>query len=245
MNAGRVLEVQAELGSLDAYLWAFVDGRPIVNRFADALGAARRRPTSRETISKDLKRRGFRFIGPTVCYAFMQTVGMVDDHTVDCFRTVTVSRLRSSTRAAATSTSPTRSPATGRSTSCLIHGFFSHLEIDWELPASRYVNERLGSFARLIRFDKRGTGLSDRTVGLARSRDAHGRRPRGDGRSRQRVGGALRLLGGRPIWASSSPRRIRSGCGRSSSTAPTRSGVIQTTTTRGRRRGTSGSQVAR
>ena len=48
----------------------------------------------------------------------------------------------------------------------LIHGFFSHLEIDWELPASRYVIERLGSFARLIRFDKRGTGLSDRTVGL-------------------------------------------------------------------------------
>ena len=48
----------------------------------------------------------------------------------------------------------------------LIHGFFSHLEIDWELPASRYVIERLGSFARLIRFDKRGTGLSDRNVGL-------------------------------------------------------------------------------
>ena len=48
----------------------------------------------------------------------------------------------------------------------MIHGFFSHLEIDWELPASRYVNERLGSFARLIRFDKRGTGLSDRNVGL-------------------------------------------------------------------------------
>jgi DNA-3-methyladenine glycosylase I len=84
-NAARVLEVQDELGSLDAYLWAFVDGRPIVNQFR-ALSELPAETDLSKTISKDLKRRGFRFIGPTVIYAFMQTVGMVDDHTVDCFR---------------------------------------------------------------------------------------------------------------------------------------------------------------
>ncbi len=87
-NAARVLEVEAELGSLDAYLWAFVDGEPIVNhrrRLSDL-------PAETElskAISKDLKRRGFRFVGPTVIYAFMQAVGMVDDHTTTCFRRVT------------------------------------------------------------------------------------------------------------------------------------------------------------
>ena len=81
----RVLEVQDELGSLDGYLWAFVDGRPIVNRFR-SLSELPAETELSKTISKDLKRRGFRFIGPTVIYAFMQTVGMVDDHTVDCFR---------------------------------------------------------------------------------------------------------------------------------------------------------------
>ena len=84
-NAGRVLEVQDELGSLDGYLWSFVDGRPIVNRFR-SLSELPGETDLSKTISKDLKRRGFRFIGPTVIYAFMQTVGMVDDHTVDCFR---------------------------------------------------------------------------------------------------------------------------------------------------------------
>jgi len=84
-NAARVLEVQEELGSLDAYLWAFVDGRPIVNdvRSLDDLPAE---TDLSKAISKDLKRRGFRFIGPTVVYAFMQSVGMVDDHQLDCFR---------------------------------------------------------------------------------------------------------------------------------------------------------------
>ena len=85
VNAGRVLEVQAELGSFDAYLWAFVDGAPIVNALADDRRSSRPRRSCRAR-SRDLKRRGFRFVGPTVCYAFMQTVGMVDDHTVDCFR---------------------------------------------------------------------------------------------------------------------------------------------------------------
>jgi DNA-3-methyladenine glycosylase I len=84
-NAARVLEVQEAEGSLDAYFWAFVDGMPIVNRW----GRMSEIPAETElskAISKDLKRRGFRFIGPTVIYAFMQSVGMVDDHTVDCFR---------------------------------------------------------------------------------------------------------------------------------------------------------------
>jgi DNA-3-methyladenine glycosylase I len=84
-NAARVLEVQAEHGSLDAYLWAFVDGEPIVNRWRTLAEIPAETPLSK-AISKELKRRGFRFIGPTVVYAFMQSVGMVDDHTVDCFR---------------------------------------------------------------------------------------------------------------------------------------------------------------
>jgi DNA-3-methyladenine glycosylase I len=84
-NAARVLEVQEELGSLDAYLWAFVDGEPIVNRWR-SLSELPAETDLSKAISKDLKRRGFRFIGPTVIYAFMQTVGMIDDHTVDCYR---------------------------------------------------------------------------------------------------------------------------------------------------------------
>ncbi len=83
-NAGRVLEVQDELGSFDAYLWAFVDGEPIVNRWK-ALADLPSETDLSKALSKDLKRRGFRFVGPTVCYAFMQAVGMVDDHSVDCF----------------------------------------------------------------------------------------------------------------------------------------------------------------
>jgi DNA-3-methyladenine glycosylase I len=84
-NAARLLEVQEALGSFDTYLWAFVDGVPIVNRWR-TLGELPAETDLSKAISKDLKRRGFRFIGPTVIYAFMQTVGMVDDHTVDCFR---------------------------------------------------------------------------------------------------------------------------------------------------------------
>ncbi|HEU5205977.1 MAG TPA: DNA-3-methyladenine glycosylase I [Gaiellaceae bacterium] len=84
-NAARVLEVQQELGSLDAYLWQFVDGRPIVNYFRTISEIPSETDLSK-AISKDLKRRGFRFVGPTAIYAFMQSVGMVDDHTVDCFR---------------------------------------------------------------------------------------------------------------------------------------------------------------
>jgi DNA-3-methyladenine glycosylase I len=85
VNAARVLEVQEGLGSLDVYLWAFVDGRPIVNEFRTLAELPVETGLSR-AISKDLKRRGFRFVGPTLIYAFMQSVGMVDDHTLDCFR---------------------------------------------------------------------------------------------------------------------------------------------------------------
>jgi DNA-3-methyladenine glycosylase I len=84
-NAARVLEAQEEHGSLDAYLWSFVGGEPIVNRWR-TLSELPAETELSKAISKDLKRRGFRFVGPTVIYAFMQSVGMVDDHTVDCFR---------------------------------------------------------------------------------------------------------------------------------------------------------------
>jgi DNA-3-methyladenine glycosylase I len=84
-NAACVLEVQDELGSLDAYLWGFVDGEPIVNRWRSMSEIPAETDLS-ASISKDLKRRGFRFVGPIGIYAFMQSVGMVDDHTVDCFR---------------------------------------------------------------------------------------------------------------------------------------------------------------
>ena len=84
-NAARVLEVREELGSLDSYLWSFIDGEPIVNYWR-SLGEIPAETELSAVISKDLKRRGFRFVGPTGMYAFMQSVGMVDDHTVDCFR---------------------------------------------------------------------------------------------------------------------------------------------------------------
>jgi len=84
-NANRVLEVQAELGSFDAYLWSFVDGEPIVGRQRRLSDLPAETELSR-TLSKDLRERGFRFVGPTVCYAFMQAVGLVNDHTVDCYR---------------------------------------------------------------------------------------------------------------------------------------------------------------
>ena len=92
-NARRVLEVQEELGSLDAYLWAFVDGQPIVGRWKTIRDIPAETAESK-AMSKDLKRRGFRFVGPTVCYAFMQAVGLVNDHVVGCFRYRELIRLR-------------------------------------------------------------------------------------------------------------------------------------------------------
>jgi DNA-3-methyladenine glycosylase I len=84
-NARRVLEVQAELGSLTALLWGAVDGEPVVNRWTTVAEIPAETDASR-ALSKELKRRGFRFVGPTVCYAFMQAAGLVNDHVVSCFR---------------------------------------------------------------------------------------------------------------------------------------------------------------
>jgi DNA-3-methyladenine glycosylase I len=84
-NAKAALVVQGEFGSLDAYLWSFVEGRPRVNRWR-SLAEIPATTEESDVLSKDLKRRGFNFVGSTICYAFMQAVGMVNDHTIDCFR---------------------------------------------------------------------------------------------------------------------------------------------------------------
>ena len=84
-NAQRVLDVQQELGSLAALLWGFVDGEPRVNGWR-ALAELPAETDESRAMSKELKRRGFRFVGPTVCYAFMQAAGLVNDHVVSCFR---------------------------------------------------------------------------------------------------------------------------------------------------------------
>ena len=84
-NARAVLALQREFGSLDRYLWAFVDGKPIVNRPHSPAEVPARTPLS-DGLSRDLRRRGFGFVGSTICYAFMQAVGMVDDHAIGCFR---------------------------------------------------------------------------------------------------------------------------------------------------------------
>jgi DNA-3-methyladenine glycosylase I len=84
-NARATLDVQTELGSLDSYLWSFVGGEPIHNRWASLEEIPSQTPES-VAMSKDLKRRGFRFVGPTTCYAFMQAAGLVNDHEIKCFR---------------------------------------------------------------------------------------------------------------------------------------------------------------
>jgi DNA-3-methyladenine glycosylase I len=84
-NARATLAVRDELGSLDTYLWGLVGGAPILNRWRTLADIPAETAMSRE-MSKDLKRRGFRFVGPTVCYAFMQATGMVNDHITTCFR---------------------------------------------------------------------------------------------------------------------------------------------------------------
>ena len=84
-NARALLTIQAEQGSFDAYIWSFVGGQPKVNSWR-TLGEFPAKTPESEALSKDLKRRGFRFVGPTICYAFMQAVGLVNDHTVECFR---------------------------------------------------------------------------------------------------------------------------------------------------------------
>ena len=85
LNARCTLAVRNEFGSLDAYLWQFVAGRPIRNAWKN-WKACPATSTESDVMSKDLRRRGFKFVGSTICYAFMQAVGMVNDHAVDCFR---------------------------------------------------------------------------------------------------------------------------------------------------------------
>ena len=84
-NAKAFLTVQQEFGNFDAYVWQFVGGRPKQNRCKTVAQIAAKTPES-DALSKDLLKRGFKFVGSTICYAFMQAVGMVNDHTVDCFR---------------------------------------------------------------------------------------------------------------------------------------------------------------
>ncbi len=84
-NAKAYFEIVEEFGSLDHYLWAFVNHTPIINHFKMMSDIPAKTVVSEE-MSKDLKKRGFKFIGPTICYAFMQAVGMVNDHITDCFR---------------------------------------------------------------------------------------------------------------------------------------------------------------
>jgi DNA-3-methyladenine glycosylase I len=95
-NARAFLEVQQEHGSFAEYLWRFVEGRPIQNRWRHGDRVPAETEISR-TLSADLRRRGFRFVGPTICYAFMQAVGLVNDHTLDCFRHRVVARRRGGT----------------------------------------------------------------------------------------------------------------------------------------------------
>ncbi|MBF6649642.1 DNA-3-methyladenine glycosylase I [Methylobacter sp. BlB1] len=84
-NARAFLKVRQEFGTFNDYIWQFVDGRPVRNAWKSAAEIPAATPAS-DLMSKDLKRRGFKFMGSTICYAYMQAVGMVNDHTVDCFR---------------------------------------------------------------------------------------------------------------------------------------------------------------
>jgi DNA-3-methyladenine glycosylase I len=84
-NARAFLDVRREFGSFDAYVWRFVNGAP-VRKARRTMAEVPARTPEADALSKDLLKRGFRFVGPTICYAFMQAVGMVNDHLVDCFR---------------------------------------------------------------------------------------------------------------------------------------------------------------
>jgi len=84
-NARAFINLQREFGSFDAYIWQFVGGKPIQNAWGTLREIPAKTPTS-DAMSKDLLSRGFKFVGSTICYAFMQAVGLVNDHTTDCFR---------------------------------------------------------------------------------------------------------------------------------------------------------------
>jgi len=96
-NARALLKLQAEFGSFDAYLWRFVDGRPILNAW-ETIKQIPAHTAQSDAMSKDLRKRGFNFAGTTICYAFMQAVGMINDHLVDCFRHAELQAARSSRR---------------------------------------------------------------------------------------------------------------------------------------------------
>lgn len=91
-NARAFLKVQAEFGTFDHYLWGYVNGMPIQNVWASLAEVPAETPLSRQ-ISKNLKARGFTFVGPTIVYAMMQAIGMVNDHVVTCFRHMEIARL--------------------------------------------------------------------------------------------------------------------------------------------------------
>jgi DNA-3-methyladenine glycosylase I len=84
-NAKSFLAVQKEYGSFDSYVWSFVDAKPVRNRWRRLAQIPASSPVAK-TMSADLLNRGFRFVGPTICYAYMQAIGMVNDHLLDCFR---------------------------------------------------------------------------------------------------------------------------------------------------------------
>jgi DNA-3-methyladenine glycosylase I len=91
-NARAFLKLQEGFGSFDAYLWRFVDGKPIQNAWRTGSSVPARTAES-DALSKDLQRHGFNFVGSTICYAYMQAIGMVNDHTIGCFRRLQVRRL--------------------------------------------------------------------------------------------------------------------------------------------------------
>ena len=84
-NAQSFIKVQQEIGSFDEYIWSFVSGKPIVNHLT-SMGEIPATTSESDLLSKDLKKRGFKFVGSTIIYAYMQAVGLVNDHTIDCFR---------------------------------------------------------------------------------------------------------------------------------------------------------------
>ncbi|HEY8095676.1 MAG TPA: DNA-3-methyladenine glycosylase I [Methylobacter sp.] len=92
INAQAYLKVQQDFGSFDGYIWQFVDGKPLHNAWKSHADIPASTPAS-ELMSKDLKKRGFKFVGSTICYAYMQATGMVNDHTIDCYRHAEIKKL--------------------------------------------------------------------------------------------------------------------------------------------------------
>ena len=90
-NAKSFLKIQKEFGSFNSYIWKFVNHKPILNKF-ESINELPSKTEISDLISKDLKNRGFKFVGSTICYAFMQAVGMVNDHTTDCFKYIEVKK---------------------------------------------------------------------------------------------------------------------------------------------------------